>query len=275
MMSASPRDSEPEIIEIFPRVSYSRRQEICSSSQYRVTFHHPAYESTRLFEIPAFDGRSGGIHYRTALLWCGIIAGCAWDGWLSESKSGERLNLDLEAVLRKPDYYFHVPPPADYSAQDHPAIPYKWPAIIKFDQSPFPHSSPPPGWRFGGSSDLPSSFVLNPSVSSMSQAVRDRDVTCRLSWYEDGIKRAHLCPRSEVEWFQRSQRPTPRPEQLGTTQSVQQLYRFGTTQCSELGTVLYRTDIAVYNIITEEIEGLSEAKIAVSEKINILKFNIF
>jgi hypothetical protein len=53
---------------------------------------------------------------------------------------------------------------------------------------------------------------------------------------------------------QRSQSTTPVPVQLGTTQSVQQLYRYGTTRCSDLGTVLYRTDIAA-NVVEEEERG--------------------
>jgi hypothetical protein len=47
----------------------------------------------------------------------------------------------------------------------------------------------------------PSSIISNPSISSISQSVRDRDMTCRLSGCEDGIERAHLCPRSTIEWF--------------------------------------------------------------------------
>jgi hypothetical protein len=55
--------------------------------------------------------------------------------------------------------------------------------------------------------------------------------------------------------IQRSQSTTPVPVQLGTTQSVQQLYRYGTTRCSDLGTVLYRTDIAANVIVEEEGRG--------------------
>jgi HNH endonuclease len=192
--------SDPELVEVFQRVPPVGHRPICSSSQYRVTFHHPAYESTRLFEIPAFDGESGGIHHGTALLLCGIIADCAWDGWMSENKSGERLDLSFDAVLKSSDYYFHVPPPASQSTRDGCSVPYKWPIVLKFEHWSFPHLNPPPRWGFSGSSNMPS-FVSNPSVSSMSQAIRDRDVTCRLSGYEDGIERAHLCPRSAIEWF--------------------------------------------------------------------------
>jgi hypothetical protein len=49
---------------------------------------------------------------------------------------------------------------------------------------------------------------------------------------------------------QRSQSTTPVLVQLGTTQSVQQLYRYGTARCSDFGTVLYCTDVAV-NVVME------------------------
>ena len=192
--------SEHELVEVFRCVPPAAQRSICSSSQHRIAFHHPAYESTRLFEIAAFDSESGGFHHGTALLLCGIVADCAWDGWLSENKTGDRLDLEFDAVLRGSDYYFHIPPPASHATQDACSAPYKWAIVLNFDHWPFPHLKPPQGWSFGTSSDLPS-FVSNPSVSSMSQAIRDRDVTCRLSGYEDGIERAHLCPRSAIEWF--------------------------------------------------------------------------
>lgn len=39
----------------------------------------------------------------------------------------------------------------------------------------------------------------------MSQAVRDRDVTCRVTDWADGIERAHLCARKAWEWFTREE----------------------------------------------------------------------
>jgi hypothetical protein len=199
-MAANLLRPEHELVRVFGCIHPAAQRPICSSSQHRIAFHHPAYESTRLFEIAAFDSEYGGFHHGTALLLCGIVADSAWDGWLSENKTGDRLDLDFDAVLTGSDYFFHVPPPASNAAQETCPAPYKWPVVLNFEHWCFPHLKPPPGWSFGTSSDLPS-FVSNPSVSSMSQAIRDRDVTCRLSGYEDGIERAHLCPRSAIEWF--------------------------------------------------------------------------
>lgn len=182
------------------------RRNICSSNKHRVVFHHPAYKSTRLLEISAFDETNGGthhgIHHGTALLLCGIIAGGAWHGWLSESVAGPRLTASPEAVLTKSDYYYHLPYPTDVLPS--PSAPYKWPAVLSLDDLPFPHGRPPPGWTFGGP-DTALSFYSNASVSSMSQAVRDRDVTCRVTDWADGTERAHLCARKALDWFTREE----------------------------------------------------------------------
>jgi len=155
-----------------------------------------------LIELSAFDGPDGGIHHGTALLVCGIIAGNVWDGWLTEGRHGNKVNLDQEVVLRGREYFFHVPWPTNSSEVERANGPYKYPVVPSFQHWPFPHENPPPGWSL--TLDLTTSVASIfpvPSISSVSQAVRDRDGSCRLSGYRDGIERAHLCPRSEVEWF--------------------------------------------------------------------------
>ncbi|KAL2357354.1 hypothetical protein BJ546DRAFT_802070, partial [Cryomyces antarcticus] len=154
---------------------------ICSSTLHRVSFHHPAYDSARLIELSAFDGPNGGIHHGTALLVCGIIAGNVWDGWLTEGRRGNRMDSDREERAQGP---------------------YKYAVVPSFQHWPFPHEHPPPGWDFNPdlTTSVASIFPV-PSISGVSQAVRDRDGSCRLSGYRDMIERAHLCPRSDVEWF--------------------------------------------------------------------------
>ena len=49
---------------------------------------------------------------------------------------------------------------------------------------------------------MASDFTSAKSVSAISSAVIARDRYCSLSGYRDLLKRAHLCPRSEIEWFQ-------------------------------------------------------------------------
>src|SRR4051812_11011081 len=103
-----------EIREPAPRSAWNH---VCSLPVCRVTFHHPAYESTRLIELSAFDGLSGGIHYGTALLLCGIIADNIWDGWLTETRDGNKVDVDKDVVLTGRDYFFHLPRPAESSEE--------------------------------------------------------------------------------------------------------------------------------------------------------------
>lgn len=202
MATAPPADHNDELVDIHDRIPRPTPNPICSSTTHRVSFRHPAYDSTRLIELPAFDGPTGSIHHGTALLVCGIIAGNIWDGWLTEGRCGNKVNLGKDVVLGGKEYFFHVPWPSNSSEEDRARGPYKYPIVPSFQHWPFPHDNPPPGWNF--TPDLTtgvSSILPIPSLSNASQAVRDRDRSCRLSDYRDGIERAHLCPRSEVEWF--------------------------------------------------------------------------
>lgn len=62
--------------------------------------------------LDAFDGTgsngSGGLHYATARLFCGILANCAWESFLSETRDGCAIDLPNDGVLTKSVYYFHV-----------------------------------------------------------------------------------------------------------------------------------------------------------------------
>lgn len=193
MATDPPADRNHDAVEIRDRIPCLISDRICSSILDRVSFHHPSYDSTRLIELSAFDGPNGGIHYGTALLVCGIIAGNIWDGWLTEGRRGNKVELDKEAVLRGRDYFFHVPWPPDTSEEERSQGAYKYPIVPSFQHWTFPHYSPPPGWNFNPdlTANVASLFPV-PSISSVSQAVRDRDGSCRLSGYRDGIERAHL-----------------------------------------------------------------------------------
>ncbi|KAJ9634508.1 hypothetical protein H2199_008965 [Coniosporium tulheliwenetii] len=117
-------------------------------------------------------------------------------------EAGNKVYLDKEALLRGRDYFFHVPWPTDVPEEERSCGAYRYPIVPSFQHWSFPHDSPPPGWSFNPdlTANVASLFPV-PSISSVSQAVRDRDGSCRLSGYQDGIERAHLCPRSEVQWF--------------------------------------------------------------------------
>jgi HNH endonuclease len=168
----------------------------------QITFHHPGYQSTRLIDLPAFDESDShtGLHHGTALLICGIIADNTWNGWLSRTKDGEPLGSGPEDLLVETEYFFFVPWP-ESTGIGHRTGPYKYPIIPTFREWPFPHQHPPPGWSFN-----PDHFPLRPvlpaaSVSSYSQAVKDRDRGCCVSGYLDGVESAHVCPQEEETWF--------------------------------------------------------------------------
>ena len=151
-------------VTVFDPPRQPERREICSS-RHRVTVYHPGYESTRLFEISAFDGEAGGFHHGTLSLLCGIIAGGVWDGWLSEEKEGTPVTAGPEDVLTKPDYFYHrSKPPNDLSTS---STPYRYAVLLSSDDLSFPHGNPPPGWTFLDA-EMSSAFFSSVLVLSMS-----------------------------------------------------------------------------------------------------------
>lgn len=79
-----------------------------------IIFFHPGYDApcNSLFTLPAADrddNNNKGIHHRTALLACQIIAGNAFHGYLALSREGDRVSVPLDGVLTGESYYFVVP----------------------------------------------------------------------------------------------------------------------------------------------------------------------
>ncbi|TIA35912.1 hypothetical protein D6C78_05798 [Aureobasidium pullulans] len=139
-----------------------------------------------------------------------------------ETSRGRTHHARYEPVLMEAEYYFHVPRPSRHHSdpgqqeqeedqqqeqrrheggqdgQDE----YRYPVVPSFKHWRFPHSCLPPSWPQSPSEGTDGAMAMQAvSISSASQAVRDRDGSCRLSGFGDQIERAHLCPRSEVEWF--------------------------------------------------------------------------
>jgi len=122
--------SEGHVVQIQRRIPVAPRWPVASLAPHRVSIHHPAYTSSRLLDISAFDTQSGDIHYGTALLICGIIAGNKWEGWFTEEKTGPKLVLDRDAVLMRKRYYYHLPHPSTAAGED--GGPYKYPVVPSF-----------------------------------------------------------------------------------------------------------------------------------------------
>src|SRR5436305_14704871 len=84
---------------------------ISTSYFRRVQFRHPGYPDGKnvLLVLLAPDHPLGGIHHETARIACAVIAGNRWDGYFTESVNGQRVVEGSDAILRKSDYFFHVP----------------------------------------------------------------------------------------------------------------------------------------------------------------------
>ncbi|KAL2755981.1 hypothetical protein ACRALDRAFT_210879 [Sodiomyces alcalophilus JCM 7366] len=66
-----------------------------------------------LLTLPRVDRRNDnnfGIHHGTALLACQVVAGNAFDGYLSLNKGGEAVSVPLDGILTQGSYYFSFTP---------------------------------------------------------------------------------------------------------------------------------------------------------------------
>ncbi|KAK4977389.1 hypothetical protein LTR66_010734 [Elasticomyces elasticus] len=161
-----------------------------------ITFKHPGYSDQYgqnvLLTLFAFDHPTGGLHYGTAHLACAIVACNAWNGYFTRTRDGPRLELDHDDLLVDRVLYYHVP--ADTG---------KYPVYPNFDNWAFPHDDLPPQWPSAVRSEGDGDDVTGapPSSSTLTAAVLRRDKACVISKQGDCVEKAHLCPRSEVKWF--------------------------------------------------------------------------
>ena len=177
-----------------------------------ITFKHPGYpddyKQNVLLRLYSWDSPNGGLHAGTALLACALVACNAWDGYFTAELDGQRLEFQYDDILSAEVYYFHVPEHATASAssvssQTH----YKYPIYPTFHDWAFPHEHLPSQWRRAGNDEVSSAAgepSSTPSVSSVTAAVIARDKACVITKYRDYIQRAHLCPRNELDWFQKN-----------------------------------------------------------------------
>ncbi|KAH0541387.1 hypothetical protein FGG08_004151 [Glutinoglossum americanum] len=174
--------------------------------QLKISFRHPGYKSPYdlLLKLSAFDHPLGGLHHRTALVACGIVAGNVWNGYFTETRDGPRITLDDDQLLTGAEYYFHVPSPSvEGSAIDEGSLVspyYRYPVVPNFQEWPFPHHNLPPGWADGLMKPSAGSSVIR-APSHHAITVLERDGSCRISDYTEGLSCAHLCPQAELEWF--------------------------------------------------------------------------
>lgn len=166
-----------------------------------IEIRHPsyddAYEQNVLMLLHAFDRIGGGLHYGTALIACGLVAGNAWNGYFTLDRNGPRITLRDDDVLPDKSYYFHVPSSTENST-DYAIFP-------SFEHWTFPHRNLPPTWTScasGGHREGGDAGLAPPAASNLTAAVLRRDGSCRVTNAQDYIERAHLCPRSQAAWFE-------------------------------------------------------------------------
>ena len=106
----------------------------------RIRFRHPGYPDTDyenvLLDLYAFDYPTGGLHYGTAFLACAIVALNAFNGYLSETRAGDKLVSKWDELLLKDNYYFYIPsiPESRLSAYE-----YQYLVHPTFQHWSFPH----------------------------------------------------------------------------------------------------------------------------------------
>ena len=179
----------------------------------KIRFHHPGYpdeDQSVLLDLYAFDRAGGGLHYGTAFLACAIVAVNAFNGYLSDTRDGDKLDMEWDELLVKDDYWFHVPLTQDNVAtgQSHPdwsalsPDKFPYPVCPTFDHWSFPHRKMPGGWSEPSSSVDPN--LAPPSATGLTHYVLGRDGHCLITSSKDYLETAHLCPVSDVDWFKRN-----------------------------------------------------------------------
>lgn len=174
-----------------------------STHDRQILFRHPWYNDSnnvllRLFAPDSVTDVVGrGLYAQFALDACGIIAGNRWDGWLSESKDATTATgtgaIESTTILQKSSYYFHLP------AQ---SVNAPYPIVPTFGTWRFPHDELPHSWKqITPAAPNPTASNKSFSPSNLTLALHERDVSCRITGYDEGTQVAHICPKKEDHWW--------------------------------------------------------------------------
>ena len=166
-----------------------------------ITIKHPCFSaksgSDKFLRFRTFDTETGGLHYGTVILACGIIACNRFDGVLTtDQKGAQTLELDNEDVMPVGTYYYHLQPPSNLVSNQPLSDPYPYPIFPSFADWKFPHDSMPSWWT-----EAQHDVERVVATTDVSAAVLQRDNTCCVTRSKDTLQRAHLCPKSEAQWF--------------------------------------------------------------------------
>ncbi|KAL9009821.1 MAG: hypothetical protein Q9173_005184 [Seirophora scorigena] len=183
-----------------------------------VTIKHPAYDDDEntLLTLYCPDGPTGGLHFGTARVACGMITNNEPDGFFSSSRDNCPMRLRVDDILAPGVYYYHLPQPTpplvplslmtDVQSQPLsvpvPFQPYRYPVVPSFQHWSFPaRGTLPPSWEALRHSPTLAQVNFTLGSENPSTTVAARDKTCRLSAYDLGCEKAHILPKHEVPWF--------------------------------------------------------------------------
>ncbi|KAL8825180.1 MAG: hypothetical protein Q9170_007898 [Blastenia crenularia] len=182
-----PPQSFPEHLELVDTISIDYH--------HQIEFKHPAYPpaTNTLLKLPALDHPSGGLHYNTAKIACGIIAGNRWDGAFRKHVSHQDLHYEDDEIMPAGVYYFFVP------GFTYDSIENSYPITPKFAEWSFPHDNLPSNWQLPGGIH-PNYPARIASQASVAVVIRDND-ECRVTGRQEQHETAHVIPVEEDEWF--------------------------------------------------------------------------
>ena len=172
-----------------------------------IEFLHPHCGGpSALFRLPKLDSTSSvsGVHYRTALLACQIVANNAFDGYLATDRNGEaRVAMGDDDLLTRERYWFIAD--ADNPRDDYPVLP-------RFEDWLFPHDEfqrlqwQPP--KAPGQDQVQPPFDQpapppRPSTDLMytTSAKTRRCIVSNVSYM---VQSSHIIPLASEPWFSRN-----------------------------------------------------------------------
>ena len=165
----------------------------------QIRFCHPGYPPPNtLLSLPRTDGTPSGtygVHHRTALLACEIIANNAFGaGHLTLDQEGQqRIDTPLDGILTEGVYYFIIGEGPGMSAMN-PCLSTlvntyflldRYAVVPSFRDWKFPHGHIPDSW---------------PQAISTYGEHR-----CGVTRFSRPLEMAHLVPKEEVDWYVRNE----------------------------------------------------------------------
>lgn len=180
-----------------------------------ISFRHPAYADSDdvLFKLPRLDftedGTTSGVHHRTALQACQIVANNAFHGYLSTDRDGQdAVTVAPDGLLTNDNYWFIVNRRDDDDEVEQREGRDVYPIVPSFDEWAFPHTEfSTLGWDVDvvTTSHLPSPSRATSPATSTTFAVpatpQPNFQRCILSNHAYSICKAHLVPSANLEWF--------------------------------------------------------------------------